>query len=95
MIPQGDGRGVVAGSRTGALALSAVLVAWRGRRSHFGNLAWMVYTILAMGAVKLVFEDISAGSSAALFLSLGLYGGALILAPRLLHGAGKREAQES
>lgn len=99
LSPQGDGsethRGLLACARTGALALSAALLAWYNPRSRFGRLTWLVYTLLAVGAVKFVFEDIRAGGAAALFFSLALYGGALILAPRLLHGAGKQEAAES
>jgi hypothetical protein len=78
--------------RTGVLAVAAVLLARYNRRTRFGDLTWMVYTILLLGAVKLLFQDIAAGGAAALFLSLGLYGGALILAPRMLHVA-KRGAQ--
>lgn len=98
LSPQGEDnetyRQVLACARTGALAVSAALMAAYSRRTRFGNLNWLVYTILVLGAVKLALEDIAAGGAAALFLSLGLYGGALILAPRLLHAAAKREPQE-
>jgi hypothetical protein len=87
-------RRLLACTRTGALALSATLLAWYSHRTRFRNLTWMVYTILILGAVKLVFEDIAAGGAAAMFLSLGLYGGTLILVPRLLHRAAKRETPE-
>jgi len=98
LSPRGEGaglyKGLLACTRTGALALAAALLAWNSRRSRFGNLTWLVYTLLVLGAVKLVYEDITAGDAATLFFSLGLYGGVLILAPRLLHNAGKRQAQE-
>jgi hypothetical protein len=53
-----------------------------------------VYTILVIAAVKLLLEDVAAGGAATLFISFGMYGGALILAPGLLHTAGKRTIQE-
>jgi hypothetical protein len=96
LSPQGEdnetyGR-VLASARTAALAISAAFLAGYSHRTRFGNLSWLVYTILVLGAVKLAFEDIAAGGAATLFLSLGLYGGALILAPRLLHTAAKRSS---
>jgi hypothetical protein len=99
LIPHGEDtetyRRVLACIRTGALAVSAALLAWCSHRTRFGNLAWLVYTILVLGAIKLVAEDIAAGSAATLFLSLGLYGGTLILSPRLLQRAAKRKLKET
>ncbi|MDH3216500.1 MAG: hypothetical protein OEN01_09445 [Candidatus Krumholzibacteria bacterium] len=99
LSPQGEDsetyRRVLACTRTGALALSATLLAWCSHRTRFRNLAWLVYTILVLGAFKLVLEDIAAGGAAGLFLSLGLYGGTLILAPRLLHRAANQKAEET
>jgi hypothetical protein len=87
--PQGEDadmhRGFLASTRTATLALSAVLLALYSDRTRFGTFAWLVYTVLVAGAIKLAAEDIAAGGAAALFVSLGLYGGALILGPRLLH----------
>jgi hypothetical protein len=77
-------RGALASLRTGVLALSAALLARFDRRARLPALSWMVYTILALGAIKLAFEDLRVGGAATLFLSLGLYGGALIVAPRFL-----------
>jgi hypothetical protein len=77
-------RGLLASIRTGAVASSATLLAWCGRQPRFSNLTWLVYTILGLGAIKFIVEDIRAGGAATLFLSLGLFGGALIIAPRLL-----------
>ncbi len=91
----GTYRRLLACTRTGVLALSAALLAWCSNRTRFCNLAWLVYAILVMGAIKLVLEDIAAGGAATLFLSLGLYGGALILAPRLLHRTTDRKPEEA
>jgi hypothetical protein len=94
MSPQGALPGVLASSRTAVLAVSAAILAWynRGHTDRFGNLAWLVYTLLALGALKLAYEDVRIGGAAVLFLSLGMYGGALIVAPRMLH-AGKRHRE--
>jgi hypothetical protein len=82
-------------TRTGVLALSAAFVAWRSNRTRFGSLAWLAYTILFVGAIKIVFEDISVGGAVTLFLSFGLYGGTLILVPRLLHKTAKQKPGEN
>jgi hypothetical protein len=99
LIPHGEDtetyRRVLASIRTGTLASSATLLAWFSQRTRLSNLAWLVYTILALGAIKLVAEDLSAGSAATLFLSLGLYGGTLILAPRLLHRTSHKKTEET
>jgi hypothetical protein len=98
LSPQGEDtetyRRFLACTRTGVLALSATLVAWCSNRTRFGNLAWLTYTILVLGAIKIVFEDIAVGGAATRFLSFGLYGGTLILAPRLLHRTAKRKTEE-
>jgi len=98
LIPHGEDtetyRRILASIRTGTLASSATLVAWFSRRTRLSNLAWLVYTILALGAIKLLAEDLGAGSAATLFLSLGLYGGTLILAPRLLHRTAHKKTDE-
>jgi len=85
-------RGALATTRTGLLATLAVIVAWNSNRSHLPRLTWLVYTVLAIGALKSLFEDLPAGGAATLFLSLGLYGGALILSPRMLRRATARRA---
>jgi hypothetical protein len=75
---------VVATVRTGAMALLVVVLAGGARRFGLVELGWLVYPLLALGAVKLVAEDLGRGRPTTLFFSLVLYGGALILAPRLL-----------
>lgn len=79
----------IAPVRTGVLALAAVLLSRFHYRTRFGNLAWLVYVILVLAAARLLIEDVTAGGAATLFLSFGLYGGALILAPRMLGRTGK------
>jgi hypothetical protein len=75
--------GVVATVRTGVVAAAAVVVAWLGRRDGTRAFGYLLYPVLAWGAVKLVIEDLPAASPALLFIALGLYGAALILGPRL------------
>jgi DNA-binding winged helix-turn-helix (wHTH) protein len=76
--------GVVATLRTGVLALLVIGLACGAGRWRLAELGWFVYPLLALGAVKLVTEDLGRGRPTTLFFSLVLYGGALILAPRVL-----------
>jgi hypothetical protein len=72
-----------------AVARSAVLVAlvlglaWLAPRGQ-PELGWLVYPLVAVGALKLLLQDVRAGRPATLVASLGLYGLLLILLPRLL-----------
>jgi hypothetical protein len=75
---------IVATVRTAFLALLAVLLAWAGRRFGLPELTWIVYPVLVGGGIKLLLEDLRHGRPATLFLSLTLYGGALLATPRLL-----------
>jgi hypothetical protein len=83
-----DGAGVDAAAlavlRTGVLALSALVLARMARTERFRETSWLVYALLLVGAAKLLAEDLPQGRALTLFLSFALYGGALILAPRLL-----------
>jgi hypothetical protein len=79
-----SGPAVVATLRTGVLALLAVVLAAAARRWTLPELAWLVYPLLAIGGLKLITEDLRLGRPATLFVSLVLYGGALIAAPRLM-----------
>jgi len=96
--PQGEDtetyRRFLACSRTGVLALSATLLAWYSYRKRLSNLAWLVYAILLVGAIKILFEDIAVGGAATLFISFGMYGGTLLIAPRLLHRTAKERPIE-
>jgi hypothetical protein len=74
----------VATARTAVLSFLVVALAWTSRRQALPELAWFVYPLLAIGGLKLLSEDLTQGRAATLFLSLVLYGGALIGAARLL-----------
>jgi hypothetical protein len=75
--------GALAALRTGVLAVATLALAWLGRLRAMPEAIWVVYVVLGLGGVKLLAEDLRAGRAATLFISMALYGGALILAPRL------------
>jgi len=76
--------GALATLRTGILALAAIGVALLGRWRRLPEAVWLVYPILIVGGLKLLIEDLRAGHALTLFISFALYGGALILSPRLV-----------
>jgi len=80
--------GLVAAVRTGFVALLALALAWLSRFDRFREARWLVYAVLIAGAVKLIWEDLRLGRPGELFVALAVYGGALILAPRLTRGGG-------
>jgi len=75
--------GAIATVRTGVLAAAAFALAWGGRFERFREASWLLYPVLAAGALKLLIEDLPRSRPATLFIALALYGGVLILAPRL------------
>ncbi len=80
------GPALVAAVRTGFVAGMALLLAWLSRFERFVEARWLVYAVLAAGALKLVVEDVVLGRPGELFVALAVFGGALILAPRLARG---------
>jgi hypothetical protein len=81
--PPGADPGVVATLRTAVLALGALALAAAGRTARFAEARWLAWPVLAVAGVKMVVEDLPRSRPATLFLALALYGGALILVPRL------------
>jgi len=79
--------GLVPTVRTAVVAIAAVVIAWLGRRAATSAFAYLLYPVLAWGAVKLLIEDFASSPPALLFVALALYGTALILGPRLARGA--------
>jgi hypothetical protein len=75
--------GVLATIRTGVLAIAALAVAWIGRHPRFREWDWLVYPLLVGIGVKMAVQDFMHSRPATLFVALALYGGALIMAPRL------------
>jgi hypothetical protein len=74
---------IVATLRTGAIAAAAVAVAWLGRRVVTREFGVLLYPVLAWGAMKLLLEDVRSSPPSLLFVAFALYGGALILGPRI------------
>ena len=80
---------VVAVIRTAILSVTAVALALACRRSRLRELAWLVYPLLGLGCLTLLLEDLRQGTPITLFVAFGLFGAAMILAPRLV-SAGRR-----
>jgi hypothetical protein len=78
---------IVAGVRTFVLAAAALLLAWLGGRDFFPEGRWLTYVVLVVGGLKLLVNDFVAGRPATLFISLAVYGAALILAPKWVRRA--------
>jgi hypothetical protein len=79
----GADAGVVATVRTVVLALGALGLAALGRTEVWSEARWLAWPVLGIAGVKLVVEDLPRSRPATLFLAFALYGGALILVPRL------------
>jgi len=75
-------------ARTAVLAGAALLLAWAGSRWRGFDIRPLVYPLMALGAYRLLTIDLRQDDKAALVLSLLVYGGALILIPRLLRPVG-------
>jgi hypothetical protein len=73
----------VATLRTGVLAVAAMAVAWLGRHAATREFGTLLYAVLAAGALKLLVEDFRTSPPAMLVVALALYGGALIVGPRI------------
>ncbi len=73
--------------RTAVLTLFAVLLAWGGARLRRFEMGWLVYPFMILAAYRLLAQDLRHGETLALFVSLFLYGGALVLLPRILQRA--------
>lgn len=69
--------------RTSILAAAAIGLAWTGRRWEAGEWSHLIYPTMALGAWRLVMDDLHQERKAALFLSLLVYGAALMVVPRM------------
>jgi hypothetical protein len=65
--------------RTALLAASAVALAWSGTRWNRPELSHLMYPAMALGAYRLITEDLHQERKVALFFSLFVYGAALML----------------
>lgn len=78
--------------RTGVLAGLALLLAWTGARWNRAELSRLMYPAMILGAYRLVMVDMGQDHKPALFLSLLVYGGALMALPRLARMRGAAPA---
>jgi hypothetical protein len=82
----------LAALRTVILAFTVICLAWVGRWPRLHEATWLVYPVLLGAGLKLLIEDLGAGRPSTIFVSLAAYGGALILAPRLIRQSRARKA---
>ena len=78
--------------RTAVLVSSALLLAWIGARWKNWELSLLTYPLMALGAYRLLAEDLHQDRKAVLFLSLLVYGAALTALPRLNRSRLQNEA---
>jgi hypothetical protein len=64
----------------GASTLLAALYRLRTRR----ELAWAAYAVLTLAALKIAVEDLPSGRAMTMFMSLVIFGGALIVVSQLV-----------
>ena len=69
--------------RTSVVSGAALVLAWAGWRHNRLELSRLIYPAMALGAYRLLANDLYQDRKAALFLSLLVYGAALTALPRL------------
>ncbi len=69
--------------RTVVICLLALFLGYLGLRWRRIELGWVAYATIALGTLKLLFEDLRFGSPASLVISFLFYGWVLIVLPRL------------
>jgi hypothetical protein len=78
--------------RTGVLAGLSLVLAWTGARWSRAELSRLIYPAMILGAYRLAMVDFPQDHKPALFLSLLVYGGALMALPRLARTRGASAA---
>lgn len=68
---------------------AALALAWCGARWRRRELVWLAWLVLALTAIKLLFEDLRHGHLGFTAASIFLYAVTLLLIPRLLHTGNK------
>jgi hypothetical protein len=77
---------------TVVLTIFAVALAWAGTRLATGELVWIAYGFMGLGAWKLVTRDFVNEHNFALVISLLFYGAALMFLPQVIHRKWPRES---
>jgi hypothetical protein len=75
--------GTAAAIRSVIIAIAAVGLALASRTKTFADASYLVYPLLGIGAAKFVVDDFLAGRAATLFVTLAVYGCALLLLARM------------
>jgi len=78
--------GRLASLETMLLSAAAVALALVARLPLGGELGWLAYPALFAGGFKIFVEDLRVSTASMLFVSLALYGTALILTSRIRRG---------
>ncbi len=76
--------GSLAVLRTAVLVLAAFLLAALWRLRPCAELRWMVYTVLAVVACKILLQDVPQGTPLTICFTLMLFGSGMIVAPRMV-----------
>jgi len=79
----GGNAAAAAALRSAIIAAAAVALTLVARTPRAGELAALVYPLLALGALKFLFDDFGSGRAASLFITLATYGIALVVIARL------------
>jgi hypothetical protein len=82
--------GITAAVRTIVLTANVLAMAWLAKRYSLQELRWLVYPMLAFGALKLLLQDMRLGRPVTLFVALAFYGGALLAVPRIGRRGGSK-----
>ena len=75
--------GVAAAIRSVVIAIAAVALAFASRTRTFADASYLVYPLLGIGAAKFVVDDFLAGRASTLFVTLAVYGFALLVLAKM------------
>lgn len=75
--------------RTAVLTCLALAGAWAGTRWQRRELGWLVYPVMVFTAYKLLVQDFPESHKLGLVASLLLYGGTLVILPRILQSSNR------
>lgn len=79
--------GILAVLRTAVILLASLGFAAMSRNRRLPELVWAAYGALAAAACKIVVDDLPNGTAMTTFVSFVFFGGAMIVAPRLVPDA--------
>ena len=84
--------GSLAVLRTAVLVLAALLLGALWRLRPCAELRWMVYAVLTLVACTILIQDVPRGTPLTICFSLVLFGGGMIVAPRMVSREASRAA---